>query len=276
MDWAWRPSSSRRPRLEPLQRRGVGAPQRNPQQQQQVQRQQRQQRNRDPFRHPSIVSAAAIAPAACKTAPGAVPSRPSQNWRRRVIKLNVNGKTVSVDVDPDMPLLWVLREHLQLTGTKFGCGMALCGACTVHLDGEPVRSCATPVSAAVGKKVTTIEAVGRHARRQGRAGRLDRARRAAVRLLPVGPDHERQRAAGDEPEADRRRHRRRDERQHLPLRHLQPDPRRHQGRRGHPAQGGPEHGPPSDVDVRRRTASQPSRVPAAGGGALVIGFHCPR
>ena len=74
-----------------------------------------------------------------------------------MIKLKVNRKPHSVDVNPDTPLLWVLRENLQLTGTKFGCGMALCGACTVHLDGEAVRSCVTPVSRAAGKEVTTIE-----------------------------------------------------------------------------------------------------------------------
>ena len=77
-----------------------------------------------------------------------------------MIQLSVNGKAVSVDAEGDMPLLWALREQLQLTGTKFGCGMALCGACTVHLDGKPVRSCSTPMSAAAGKKVTTIEAIG--------------------------------------------------------------------------------------------------------------------
>lgn len=77
-----------------------------------------------------------------------------------MIQLSLNGKTVSVDADPDMPLLWALRDVLKLTGTKFGCGMALCGACTVHLDGTPVRSCSTPVSAAAGRKVTTIEALG--------------------------------------------------------------------------------------------------------------------
>lgn len=77
-----------------------------------------------------------------------------------MIKLTVNGKPVSLDADPNEPLLWALREDLQLTGTKFGCGMALCGACTVHLDGQPVRSCSTPISAAAGKKVTTIEGVG--------------------------------------------------------------------------------------------------------------------
>jgi aerobic-type carbon monoxide dehydrogenase small subunit (CoxS/CutS family) len=72
-------------------------------------------------------------------------------------KLNVNGKDTEIDVDPDMPLLWVLRDTLGLTGTKFGCGMALCGACTVHLDGQPIRSCVTPVSAIGTKAVTTIE-----------------------------------------------------------------------------------------------------------------------
>jgi isoquinoline 1-oxidoreductase alpha subunit len=77
-----------------------------------------------------------------------------------MITLNVNGKTMKADAEADTPLLWVLRDSLHLTGTKFGCGMQLCGACTVHLDGKPVRSCGTPVSAAVGKKVTTIEAIG--------------------------------------------------------------------------------------------------------------------
>ena len=77
-----------------------------------------------------------------------------------MLKLNVNGKAASLDADPEMPLLWAIREDLQLTGTKFGCGMALCGACTVHLDGKPVRSCSTPLSAASGKKVITIESIG--------------------------------------------------------------------------------------------------------------------
>jgi len=74
-----------------------------------------------------------------------------------MIRLKVNRKAQSVDVNPDTPLLWVLRENLGLTGTKFGCGMALCGACTVHLNGEAVRSCVTPVSRAADKDVTTIE-----------------------------------------------------------------------------------------------------------------------
>jgi isoquinoline 1-oxidoreductase alpha subunit len=76
-----------------------------------------------------------------------------------MITLDVNGKAMKVDADPDTPILWVLRDSLGMTGTKFGCGMALCGACTVHLDGAPIRSCSTPVSAAAGKRITTIESM---------------------------------------------------------------------------------------------------------------------
>ena len=74
--------------------------------------------------------------------------------------LNVNGKSLTVDVPDDTRLLWTLRDVLGMTGTKFGCGMALCGACTFHLDGVPTRACITPISATVGKKITTIEAIG--------------------------------------------------------------------------------------------------------------------
>jgi isoquinoline 1-oxidoreductase alpha subunit len=76
-----------------------------------------------------------------------------------MITLEVNGKQLSVDATEDTPLLWVLRDHLKLTGTKFGCGMAQCGACTVHLDGAATRSCMLPVAAAAGRKITTIESV---------------------------------------------------------------------------------------------------------------------
>ena len=72
-------------------------------------------------------------------------------------RLTINGKTLELDVEADTPLLWAIREQAGLTGTKYGCGIAQCGACTVHIDGEAVRSCAVPVSAAVGKKITTIE-----------------------------------------------------------------------------------------------------------------------
>jgi isoquinoline 1-oxidoreductase alpha subunit len=84
-----------------------------------------------------------------------------------MITLNVNGKRVQADAGADTPLLWVLRDYLNMTGTKFGCGMALCGACTVHVDGQPTRSCTTPASSVAGKKITTIEAIG--ATRVGKA-----------------------------------------------------------------------------------------------------------
>ena len=76
------------------------------------------------------------------------------------MELTINGRKHQVDVPADMPLLWVLRDVVGLTGTKFGCGMSLCGACTVHLDGQPIRSCTTPVSAVAGEHITTIEAIG--------------------------------------------------------------------------------------------------------------------
>lgn len=76
-----------------------------------------------------------------------------------MLNLNVNGRATPVDVDADTPLLWVLRDTLEMTGTKYGCGMAMCGSCTVHVDGQAIRSCVTPVSAVVGRKVVTIEAM---------------------------------------------------------------------------------------------------------------------
>lgn len=77
-----------------------------------------------------------------------------------MLELRVNGTAHRVDVEPEMPLLWVLRDHLGLLGTKYGCGIAICGACTVHVDGEAVRSCTYPVSAAAGKRILTIEGLG--------------------------------------------------------------------------------------------------------------------
>jgi isoquinoline 1-oxidoreductase alpha subunit len=94
-----------------------------------------------------------------------------------MITIDLNGKPTRVDADPATPLLWVLRDTLQLTGTKYGCGMALCGACTVHVDGQAVRSCTTPLSAVAGKKVTTIEAID--------GGRVGRAVQAAWQKLDV-------------------------------------------------------------------------------------------
>ena len=104
-----------------------------------------------------------------------------------MVTLNVNGKPSDLDIPDDMPLLWTLRDVLSMTGTKFGCGMGLCGACTIHIDGQPTRSCITPVSAAVGKRITTIEAIGNNpgtkARRHGACcarTSLGRSRRTIV------------------------------------------------------------------------------------------------
>ena len=91
-----------------------------------------------------------------------------------MIKLNVNGQAKAVEVDPATPILWVVRENLGMTGTKFGCGIAQCGACTVHLDGKPVRSCSTPISAAEGKSITTIEGIA------GEDGTLHRVQQAWI------------------------------------------------------------------------------------------------
>jgi ferredoxin len=122
--------------------------------------------------------------------------------------LQINGQSMTVEAGEDTPLLWVLRDHLGLTGTKFGCGMALCGACTVHLDGQPVRACQTPLGAAVGKKHRHHRRRRRDQDRQGRAACLAQGRRAAVRLLPGRPDHERNGTAAEQkPQADRCGHR---------------------------------------------------------------------
>lgn len=85
--------------------------------------------------------------------------------------LTLNGKAVSVDLDPDTPILWALRDTLEMTGTKFGCGAALCGACTVHMNGQAIRSCVTPISAAAGQEITTIEAMTSGSDRVGTAVR---------------------------------------------------------------------------------------------------------
>lgn len=93
-----------------------------------------------------------------------------------MLTLDINGRPVTIDAEPDMPLLWAIRDHAQLTGTKFGCGQALCGACTVHVDGQPTRSCSLPAGEAQGRKITTIEGV---------AGNVAEAVQAAWRRLDV-------------------------------------------------------------------------------------------
>ena len=145
--------------------------------------------------------------------------------------IKVNGNTHSVDVDGDTPLLWVLRDVLGMTGTKFGCGMALCGACTVHVDGVADASCITPIDSVGTSAITTIEAIGATpAGAKIQKAWLDREV-VAMRLLPVGPDHVGVGAAGEQPASDRCRHRRRDVRQHLPLRDLCPHSRSDQAGR---------------------------------------------
>jgi isoquinoline 1-oxidoreductase alpha subunit len=111
-----------------------------------------------------------------------------------MVMLDVNGTPRNLDVPDEMPLLWVLRDVLGMTGTKFGCGAALCGACTIHIDGQPVRSCVTPVSVAVGKRIATIEGIATPAGKKDPGG-VARAGRRSVRLPPVRPDRVRSRAA---------------------------------------------------------------------------------
>ena len=148
-----------------------------------------------------------------------------------MIQLTINTKRQQFDGDPAMPLLWFLRDELLLTGTKFGCGMGLCGACTVHVDGEALRSCQTPMSAVAGKRVTTIEGLGSKGEPSA-AARVEGQQRAAVRLLPERPDHAGGRDAQEDGQAERQRHRPPHGRQYLPMRHLPADSRRHQASRG--------------------------------------------
>ena len=101
---------------------------------------------------------------------------------------HINGRAISVDVEDDTPLLWVIRDVIGLTGTKFGCGIGMCGACTVHVGGRPTRSCITPVGNVADAEVTTIEGLDRR-RTASAAEGLDRSAGAAMRLLPVRPDH---------------------------------------------------------------------------------------
>jgi isoquinoline 1-oxidoreductase alpha subunit len=106
------------------------------------------------FRNPRTIATATIAHA--DLIPGV---RSTTQRKTEMITLSINGRDMEVDADPSTPLLWALRDNLQMTGTKFGCGSAFCGACTVHLNGQAIRSCVTPISAAAGQKITTIEAM---------------------------------------------------------------------------------------------------------------------
>ena len=146
-----------------------------------------------------------------------------------MITLNVNGRKFELDIEPETPLLWVIRDEIGLTGTKYGCGIAQCGACTVHLDGQAVRSCSVQVGDVEDQKITTIEGLSRRQEASGAAG-LDRRGRAPMRLLPVRADHGGGRLPGLDAEPDRRRYRCRPH-QYLPLRHLSAHPGRRASRR---------------------------------------------
>ena len=135
------------------------------------------------------------------------------------INFTVNGKAASSEGPPTTPLLWVIREDLKLTGTKFGCGTGLCGACMVHIDGKRAFSCQTQISEVAGKSVTTIEGLSPNSVAPAAEGVARRAG-AAMRLLPVRADHERGRPAQAESQADARSNRRAHEHEYLPLRNL--------------------------------------------------------
>ena len=142
-----------------------------------------------------------------------------------MIQLTVNTKRQQFDGDPAMPLLWFLRDELQLTGTKFGCGMGLCGACTVHVNGEALRSCQTPMSAVAGKRVTTIEGLdpkGNHpVQHAWKANNVPQCGYCQSGQIMQAAAH-----AQEDAQADRQRHRPAHGRQHLPVRHLSAHSRR--------------------------------------------------
>jgi hypothetical protein len=153
-----------------------------------------------------------------------------------MVSLTINGKIFDTDVEPDTPLLWAIRENVGLTGTKYGCGIAQCGACTVHIDGVAIRSCGVLVSEAVGQQITTIEGLATD-------GVLTKVQQAwiandvPVRILPERHDHGCRGTAQGEAEADRRGYRRGHYR-YLPVRYFpagaRGDPRRRERMRGAP------------------------------------------
>ena len=129
-------------------------------------------------------------------------SQPKRKRMNNMTAFSVNGKQVNLDVDPSTPLLWVIRDHLGLTGTKYGCGMAQCGACTVHIDGEAVRSCVAPVSRASGKAVTTIEGLSSDLSHPLQRAWLEEDV-PQCGLLPIGTADERRCASAPEAAAHR-------------------------------------------------------------------------
>ncbi len=138
------------------------------------------------------------------------------------VSFTLNGKSQTVDVSPQMPLLWVLRDLLGMTGTKFGCGMALCGCCTVHVNGQPIRSCVTPISTVAGKSVTTIEGLSSDNSHPVQRAWIE----VDVPQCGYCQSGQIMTAAGllqEDCPSHRRRHRRGHARQHLPLRDLSGD-----------------------------------------------------
>ena len=133
-----------------------------------------------------------------------------------MIEFELNGKSVTSESDADTPLLWVVRDELKLKGTKYGCGIARCGVCTVHVDGAAVRSCIMPVAAVAGRSVTTIEGLATQSGQALQQAWVD-AQVAAMRVLPVRADHAGRESARQQPAPDRRADHSGDERQPVPL-----------------------------------------------------------
>ena len=196
-----------------------------------------------------------------------------------MVKLDINGRVHEVDAEPDMPLLWAIRDLVGLTGTKFGCGMAQCGACTVHLDGVPVRSCQTMVSDATGK-ITTIEGIS------GKVAETVQAVWADIDVPQCGYCQSGQIMSATallsrNQETDRRRHRWRHGRKPLPLCHLPAHPRRHP--RSIPPSGGLSHVSRHSPIPRRRNSRPPASTSRRGlligalgiGAGLAVGFRAP-
>ena len=154
------------------------------------------------------------------------------------VAFTLNGDAITLDADPDMPLLWAIREVVGLHGTKYGCGIAQCGACTVHIEGQATRSCVTPLSAVQGQHVTTIEGIHSKAAKAVQTAWVD------LQVPQCGYCQSGQIMSATallraKPEAERCRHRRRHERQHLPVLDLSAHPRRHPCGRSH--DGGLSH-----------------------------------